>query len=148
MQMWFYHLEAKPLDQVLPDILEKCLSKNWRVLIHSPDEQRLQWLDQWLWSCSDDSFLAHGLCAAPRADRQPILLTGNKVNENCAEIAVMLDGADPKDFLGYQRVILMFDNADDDAVKKARQYWKQAKSMKHEVLYWKQNSSGTWKNLA
>ncbi|MBL1430005.1 DNA polymerase III subunit chi [Oceanicaulis sp. AH-315-P02] len=148
MQIWFYHLEAKPLDQVLPDILEKCLSKNWRVLIHSPDEQRLQWLDQWLWLYREDSFLAHGTSQSPRADKQPILLTKSKINENGSDVAVILDSADPKDFQDYERTIVMFDGADDEAVNKAREYWKQAKAKQQKVLYWKQTGNGTWKNLA
>lgn len=148
MELWFYHLEHKPLDQVLPDLLEKSLVKNWKVLISSPDGKRLTWLDQWLWTWRDDSFLPHDSFAAPRAEKQPILLTTGTTNENQADVAVLLDGADPVDFQEYQRLILLFDGADEQGVQQARVFWKSAVAKQQTVRYWKQNGSGVWKNLA
>jgi len=148
MELWFYHLERTPLDKVLPGLLEKSLDKDWRVLICSGHVDRLQWLDEWLWTWRDDSFIPHGTADTPRADLQPVLLTSGTENENNAKVAILLDGADPANFEGLERAIVMFDGADGDAVQQARQFWKQAKKKQQTVLYWKQNESGTWKNLA
>lgn len=148
MELWFYHLERASLDQVLPSLLEKTLANNWRALISSPDQERLDWLDQHLWQFRDDSFLAHGVSSAPRADRQPILLTTGTANENQANVVFLLDGANPEDFPEFERVILLFDGADAEAVQHARAVWKVAKGNDQSVRYWKQSESGTWENKA
>ncbi len=148
MELWFYHLERTPLDQVLPGLLEKSLARNWRVLISSPDHERIKWLDEWLWTWREDSFLPHGTADTPRAHLQPVLLSADVHNENDAKIAILLDGADPDKFEGYERVILIFDGADEAAVQQARGLWKRSKAKGQTVLYWKQNESGVWKNMA
>ncbi|VAV88845.1 DNA polymerase III chi subunit [hydrothermal vent metagenome] len=148
MELWFYHLERAPLDQVLPDLLEKTLANNWRALVCSPDQQRLDWLDDLLWAQRDDSFLPHGQASTPRADKQPILLTMGKDNENNSNVAFLLDGVDPADFQDFERTIIMFDGADEQGLQNARNYWKVAKTKKQVVRYWKQSESGKWENLA
>jgi len=148
MEIWFYHLERTPLDKVLPGLLEKTLANQWRALISSPDPARLSWLDQWLWSYADDSFLPHSLSTLPRAEQQPILLTTDSKNENDSQVAFLLDGADPSDFAGFERAIVMFDDADTNAVQNARKFWKTAKAKAQTICYWKQNQVGKWENLA
>ena len=58
--VWFYHLERASLDQVLPELLEKTLARDWRALVRSTARERVEHLDGWLWSYRDDAFLPHG----------------------------------------------------------------------------------------
>jgi DNA polymerase-3 subunit chi len=148
MELWFYHLERSSLDQVLPSLLQKTLANGWRALVCSPDPERIKWLDQWLWTWRDDQFLPHSVVDAPRAEAQPILLTTGMENENSAQVAFLLDEADPAQFQDFERSILMFDGADDAAVARARNHWKLAKASDQKILYWKQSEAGKWENLA
>ncbi|HEY0052608.1 MAG TPA: DNA polymerase III subunit chi, partial [Caulobacteraceae bacterium] len=59
-EIWFYHLERSSLEQVLPDLLEKTLTRGWRAQVRARDEARLADLDERLWTWKDDAFLAHG----------------------------------------------------------------------------------------
>ena len=59
-EVYFYHLTSSPLEQALPDLLEKVSAKKWRALIRGADEKSLEALDVHLWQYRNDNFLAHG----------------------------------------------------------------------------------------
>ncbi len=59
-EILFYHMQRQPLEAVLPSLLEKSLERRWRVAIQAASEERLQALDDHLWTFSEESFLPHG----------------------------------------------------------------------------------------
>ena len=56
----FYHLERRRLDQALPDILEDALGHKLRAVVQAPSSERVEALNEQLWTFSDESFLPHG----------------------------------------------------------------------------------------
>jgi DNA polymerase-3 subunit chi len=147
-EVWFYHLERSTLDQVLPELLEKTLARGWRALVRTPDPDRIEHLDGWLWSFRDASFLPHGLDDEPLAARQPILLTRGPDNANEAQALFLLDGADPGALGGFTRCILLFDGRDEAATQHARLRWKGFKDAGHAVSYWRQGAERGWEKQA
>ncbi len=145
----FYHLQAQPVERVLPVLLEKCLERKWRVVVHTTLEERVDTLDAHLWTFRDDSFLPHGTFREPTAADQPILLTVRDDNPNGAAVRFLLDRAPmPEDAGQYERLMLMFDGNDDDAVAEARQRWQAAKAQGFAVTYWQADHSGRWQRRA
>ena len=59
-EVWFYHLERSSLDQVLPELLEKTLQRGWRALVRSAAAERLEQLDNFLWTFREDGFCPTG----------------------------------------------------------------------------------------
>jgi DNA polymerase IIIc chi subunit len=53
-ELLFYHLERRPLEAVLPQLLEKSLARGWRVVVQSSSEERVEALDAHLWAYRDD----------------------------------------------------------------------------------------------
>ncbi len=147
-EVWFYHLERSTLDQVLPELLEKTLARGWRAIVRTPDPERIEHLDGWLWSYRDNSFLPHGLDDEPLAARQPILLTAGEGNPNGAEALFLIDGAEPGALGGYARCILLFDGRDEAATMLARRRWTSFKSAGHAVSYWRQGMERGWEKQA
>ena len=47
-EILFYHLQRQPLEQVLLELLEKCLERNWRAVVHVGSEARRDALDSHL----------------------------------------------------------------------------------------------------
>ena len=146
--VWFYHLERTVLDQALPELLEKTLSRGWRALVRSPQAERLDHLDGWLWSYRDDSFLPHGVGGEPLAERQPVVLTTMLDNPNGANALFLIDGAEPGDLDGFERCILLFDGRDPDQTALARDRWRMFKGAGHAVSYWKQGAERGWEKQA
>jgi DNA polymerase III subunit chi len=147
-EVWFYHLERTALDQALPELLEKTLAKGWKALVRTPEPERIEHLDGWLWSFRDDSFLAHGTDGEPMADRQPILLTTGEANLNGAQALFLVDGADAGPLDDYERCVLLFDGRDEAATAQARGRWTKFKAAGHPVSYWRQGAERGWEKQA
>jgi DNA polymerase-3 subunit chi len=148
-EILFYHLKGQTPEQVLPALLQKSLDRGWRVVVQASSEERVEALDAHLWTWRDDSFLPHGTWREAEAAQQPILLTVNDHNPNGAVVRFLVEGAlMPEDVATYQRVVLVFDGEDPDAVDAARARWSEAKSAGFEVTYWQADEKGSWRRQA
>jgi DNA polymerase III subunit chi len=144
-EVLFYHLDGQPLERVLPSLLERSLERGWRVAVQSSAEERVDALDAHLWTYRDDSFLPHGTHREPTAADQPILITVNDDNPSGAVVRFLIDGAPmPRDAQAYQRIVLIFDGSDEDAVAAARTRWSEAKAAGLDVTYWQPDAGGRW----
>ncbi len=146
-EILFYHLEQRPLEAVLPLLLEKTLERDWRAVVEIGDESELSGVDQCLWTYRDDSFLPHGLGDGDHAIDQPITLVLDRSNPNNAQLRFFAKGAVPDEVGDYERLVFMFDGHDPDMVSRARQAWKSL-SGKHQLTYWQQEPNGKWAKKA
>jgi DNA polymerase III subunit chi len=147
-EVWFYHLEHRSLESVLPELLERTLAKGWRAVVQCGAQDRVEALDAHLWTYADDSFMPHGTARDGAAERQPIFLTHGDDNPNQAQVRVLTDGADIPDLTGYTRALILFDGRNDDALKRARQQWKAIKALGLPAAYWQQSDAGKWEKKA
>jgi DNA polymerase-3 subunit chi len=144
-EILFYQLKGQTLERVLPPLLQKALERGWRVVVQAASEERVEALDAHLWTWRDDVFLPHGTWRDGEAEAQPVLLTVNEDNPNGATVRFLLEGtAAPADVSIYQRVVLLFDGEDADALAAARQHWSAAKSAGLKVTYWLADENGHW----
>lgn len=145
----FYHLQRQPLERVLPVLLEKSVERGWRVAVEAGSPERVEALDALLWTYSDESFLAHGTDREADAPLQPVLLTTKADRPNGATVRFLIDGASlPADAETYERIVVMFDGQDPDALDIARAQWKQARAAGHACTYWQQGETGRWEKKA
>lgn len=147
-EVWFYHLERSALDQVLPELLDRTVQRGWKAIVRSPQADRIEHLDGFLWSYRDESFLAHGRADEPFAERQPVLLSTDLDNPNDAQALFLIDGAEPGSLDGYERCLVLFDGRDDAAVAQARGRWKGFKALGLPVSYWQQGAERGWEKKA
>ncbi|MBX9761031.1 MAG: DNA polymerase III subunit chi [Beijerinckiaceae bacterium] len=153
-EVWFYHLVRQPLDKVLPVLLEKAVARGIRICVQVGDPARVEALDDKLWTWSDESFIPHGAASDGDSDMQPVYLTTGDENPNNAVMRIFADGARATDAAesgaaaGYDRLILMLDGANEDAVADARAQWKWFKEAGYTLSYWQQNENGGWEKKA
>ncbi len=147
-EVLFYHLQNQPLERVLPEMLEKCLERKWRAVVQLGSEERRDALDAHLWTYRDDGFLPHGTAKDGHAAEQPVWLTATDDNPNAANVRFLADGAEAANYSEYQRIVLLFDGNDPDAVDKARASWTSAKAAGHDATYWQQSERGRWEKKA
>src|ERR1700719_995119 len=113
----FYHLQAQRVEKVLPLLLAKSVERGWRVVVQCASEERVDALDAHLWTFRDDSFLPHGTVRDATAAEQPVLLTLDDRNPNGATVRFLIDrAAVPEEIAGYERIVVLFDGEDDEAV--------------------------------
>jgi DNA polymerase-3 subunit chi len=147
-EVYFYHLENRSLEQVLPTLLERSLERGWRAAVQAASRERVEALNTLLWTFREDSFLPHGAASDGTPHAQPIYLTDDEENPNEAAVRFLVDGAALEDASGYIRVVHMFDGRDADAVGRARQAWASAKEKGFAVSYWQQDGDGRWQQKA
>ncbi len=148
-EILFYHLQGQKLEGVLPPLLEKSIERGWTVIVQGASEERIEVLDAHLWTYRDDGFLPHGTWREQVAALQPVLLTVNEGNPNVATVRFLIDGAPmPADASAYQRIVLVFNGEDEDAVAAARSVWSDAKAKGFEATYWQPDERGRWAKKA
>ena len=144
-EVLFYHLQNMSLEAVLPPLLEKSLARGWRVVVQSTSPERTEALDAHLWTYSDDSFLPHATWRVGDAADQPIILSIEESNPNRANVRFLIDNAAlPGNCEDYERVVLVFNGDDSDALSSARQAWTDCKGRGFEVTYWQTDERGRW----
>ena len=148
-EILFYHLKGQTLEQVLPPLLQKSLERGWRVVVQASSDERIDGLDAHLWTWRDDTFLPHGTWRDSEAAEHPILLTVNEGNPNSAGVRFLVEGAPmPEDAASYNRLVLLFDGEDPEAVETARTRWSEAKAAGFDVTYWQADERGHWQRQA
>jgi len=147
-EVYFYHLERRTLEQVLPTLLELSLKRGWRVAVQAASEERVEALDSLLWTYREESFLPHGTARDGRPAAHPIYLTASDDNPNAAHVRFLVDGATLGDVSPYARVAYVFDGRDENAVARARSEYQAAKARGDAVSYWQQDAEGRWQQKA
>lgn len=145
----FYHLQKQTLEEMLPSLLSKAYGTGKKTIIKIGNEERVEFINAFLWTYSETSFLPHGSKKDGFGTEQPIWLTSNNDNPNNAEFLFLVDGAMVSDdeIQKFERVFNIFDGNSEDALGQARSLWKELKSNKHEIYYWQQEND-TWKQKA
>jgi DNA polymerase-3 subunit chi len=148
-EILFFHLQSRPLEQVLPTILDRALARGQNVVVEVSSLERLSALDDHLWAYSDESFLPHVTAMEADAAQNPIVLTTQGHNPNAAQVRICAEGVRiPDSMQDYERVVLIFDGDDPDALTAAREDWKKARASGLAASYWQQDETGRWEKKA
>ena len=145
---FFYHLTRTPLEATLPMLIGKAMGAGWRVAVRGVSAERMEWLDQKLWLGPEEGFLPHGLAGGEFDADQPVLLTTGAAS-NGAVCVMTVDGAEvaPDEVQALERVCVLFDGNDPEAVETARGQWRALTGAGCSAQYWSQES-GSWKKKA
>ncbi len=148
VEVRFYHLTRTPLEQALPQMLEKTLERGQRAVVRAGSEERVEALAARLWTYKERSFLPHGSAKDGRAERQPIWLTTQDTALNDAEVLFLTDGSAAEGLEDFDLCAILFDGYDDSALEAARAQWTALKDAGHAVTYWQQDDGGRWSQQA
>lgn len=146
--VYFYHLTSASVEQTLPMLLEKSRAAGWVIEVRGTDPAALERLDKTLWSGPPDGFLPHGLAGGDHDADQPILLT-TQAGGNAATCLMSVHGAQVSadEVQAAQRVCVLFDGHDGEALATARVQWKTLTDAGCSAQYWSQDS-GRWEKKA
>jgi DNA polymerase-3 subunit chi len=152
-EILFYCLERRSIEDILPGLLERTIERGWRAVVRVDSNERLNGLDAYLWSYSEQSFLAHGTGQIGHASRQPIYLTTENENPNGANVLFLAGGEIPSQwdnvkFAEFNRVVVIFDGQNAETASAAQASWQNAQQSGHNAAFWRQNASGKWEQHA
>src|SRR5690242_17594034 len=148
-EILFYCLERKSIEDIIPGLLERTTERGWRAIVRVDSTERMNSLDSYLWTYSDQSFLAHGTPETAHPSRQPIYLTTGNENPNAARVLFLAGGEIPSDWdtsgiANFSRVVVLFDGQNPELLKAARDSYANAARRGGSAVFWRQNASGKW----
>ncbi|HEX5279281.1 MAG TPA: DNA polymerase III subunit chi [Micropepsaceae bacterium] len=149
MEIIFYCLERKSIEDILPGLLERTIERGWRAVVRTDSTERMNALDNHLWTYSEESFLAHGTEATGHPSLQPVYLTTGDENPNSSSVLFLAGSEVPSHWnvprlAGYSRVVVLFNGQDTDLLAAARASWREAQACGHQTAFWRQNPAGKW----
>lgn len=146
--VYFYHLTRSAPEAALAALADRSLGAGWRVAVRLRDRERAAWLDERLWLGPEDGFLAHGIAGGPHDDLQPVLL-GTGALPPGRDCLMALDGAEVSavEVAALERVCILFDGDDPQAVETARGQWRLLTGAGLSAQYWSEES-GRWQKKA
>lgn len=144
VEVLFYQLDRRPLEAVLPQLLERTLERGWRACVQAGGKERVEALSSALWTWREEAFLPHGTAQDGNGELQPIWLTDGDDNPNGATVRFLVDGAAAASLDGLERAVYLFDGHDEEALASARARWTEARNAGHQVTYWQQDEDGRW----
>lgn len=146
---YFYHLTRRPLAETLVMLLGKSLDNGWRVAVRGTDRAGLEALDQALWLGPEEGFLPHGMAGGAHDADQPVLLTEGMEAANAPQCVMSVAGAEvtAAEVAALDRVCVLFDGNDEQALGRAREQWKALTDAGAAAQYWSEES-GRWEKKA
>lgn len=146
---FFYHLTRRPLVDTLGMLLGKCRANGWNVAVRGTSGEGIAALDQALWMGPPEGFLAHGIAGGEMDADQPVLLTTSPDAPNAPHCVMAVHGAvvSAAEVAALERVCILFDGMDEEAVHLARGQWKTLKDAGASAQYWSEES-GSWEKKA
>ncbi|MBX4336186.1 DNA polymerase III subunit chi [Bartonella raoultii] len=145
MDILFYHLMQSTLEDILPTLIERALTRFGKVTIQCVSEERRDAIDSRLWVYDDESFIGHGTECDQYPNFQPVFLTTGQENPNNSQIRFLIEGAICSDIDVYQRLVVIFDGQNDEQLNLIRTQWKKYKMANHNLTYWQQMEDRNWK---
>ena len=147
--VYFYHQTRRPLEAVLPMLLDRAMQAGWRIAVRGTDARRVAWLDDKLWLGPEEHFLPHGLAGGPHDALQPVLLTAERQDLGDRACLMSVDGAEvtAAEAEALERACILFDGRDEAALQVARGQWKQLTAAGCKAQYWSEES-GRWEKKA
>ena len=142
----FYHLQRQTLDDVLPKLVEKAYEQKKNIKILIGNEDRIEFLNNLLWTYNEENFIPHGSKKDGFSEMQPIYLSSEAENPNHATFLFVVDDADINSHKidDFERIFYIFDGNSEFSLNKARNVWKNIKNTSHELYYWQQDDKNKW----
>lgn len=141
----FFHLTHSSAEFVVRENATRAMAMGWNVVVRGTQAQALAQLDERLWLLPEDSFLPHGMAGGDHDGDQPMLLTAGPDIPNGAKAIFALDGAEvaPAEVASMERVWILFDGNDPQALEVARNQWRSLTGAGVVAEYWSE-ASGRW----
>lgn len=145
LEVYFYHIMNGTIEEALKTLLSSTRSRNWRALLCFKGEEKLNYIDKYLWQ--QEPPIIHGTYLQNYSDEQPILLNITCENLNNSEICFLLDYAiyDKNNKNNkFERIVILFDGHNLAEVEYARAQWQEFKNLEFKMHYYKQNAQNKW----
>ena len=149
LNIGFYQLGNASVNDAVLMLVKKAHCTGNKMLIFCPNSAAAA-IDDALWSHDQNSWLPHGLNAAPGAELASVWVCSDMIsNPIDANYVMLLHGSEPDSWSEFERGFVVFDGKSDAELHQARSQWQKWKSLSEtELTYFAQTAGGGWKKKA
>ncbi|HSQ97937.1 MAG TPA: DNA polymerase III subunit chi [Rickettsiales bacterium] len=140
----FYCIE-EDINQFLYSFLTKLVDSQKKVIIYSENQEKMDKLDELLWTMKKTAFLPHLKHTDKGWDRTPLLISNQKENKINAHFLLISNFLDDDIFLKqFEKTFYIFSPVNQNLLNEAEDNWNKYSSKKYNLNFLKKDVSGKW----
>ena len=143
-EIFFYKLKNLSIELFLISLVEKSISKNWNSTVLLDNIERMEEINDLMWTFNDTSFIPHGSQNDLNSDKQKVYLTCNEENLNNANIIFSIDGIIVKKPDNWNRCIYIFNEQNLKVTDELELYKREIKDLNYVLKSFEQDDNGKW----
>jgi len=145
-EIFFYKLKNSSSEIFLTSLIERSLENNWNSVVLLDNIERMEEINDFLWSYKDTSFLPHGSQNDKNSELHRVYLTCEEENPNDSDVIFSIDGLLIKNINSWQRCIYIFNEQNLKVVDQFNTYKKNIDQSQHSIKSFEQDTNGKWIN--
>ena len=145
-EIFFYKLKNSSSEIFLTSLIERSLENNWNSVVLLDNIERMEEINDFLWSYKDTSFLPHGSQNDKNSELHRVYLTCEEENHNDSDVIFSIDGLLIKNINSWQRCIYIFNEQNLKVVDQFNTYKKNIDQSQHVLKSFEQDTNGKWIN--
>ena len=145
-EIFFYKLKNSSSEIFLTSLIERSLENNWNSVVLLDNIERMEEINDFLWSYKDTSFLPHGSQNDKNSELHTVYLTCEEENPNDSDVIFSIDGLLIKNLNSWQRCIFIFNEQNLKVVDQFNTYKKNIDQSQHFLKSFEQDTNGKWIN--
>ena len=145
-EIFFYKLKNSSSEIFLTSLIERSLENNWNSVVLLDNIERMEEINDFLWSYKDTSFLPHGSQNDKNSELHRVYLTCEEENPNDSDVIFSIDGILIKNINSWQRCIYIFNEQNLKVVDQFDTYKKNIDQSQHALKAFEQDENSKWIN--
>ena len=142
----FYCIEEE-VNNFLYNFLSKLVDKNKRVFIYSENNEKMEKLDNALWTMKKIDFLPHLLYNDEGVEDTPIMISNKKDNKNNSNFILISSYFDDINFLNsFEKIFYIFSPINQTIIEYTKNSWNKYKEQNFNLKLFKKDNTGKWQN--
>ena len=143
-EIFFYKLKNLSIELFLISLIEKSISKNWNSLVLLDNIERMEEINDLMWTFNDTSFIPHGSQSDLNPDKHKVYLTCNEENPNNSNIIFSIDGIIINQPDNWKRCIYIFNEQNLKVTDELESYKRGIEDLNFGLKSFEQDNNGKW----
>ncbi len=145
-EIFFYKLKNSSSELFLTSLIEKSLDNDWNSVVLFDSIERMEEINDLLWSYRETSFLPHGSENDKNSKFHRVYLTCKEENPNDSKVIFSIDGLLIKNINSWKRCVYIFNEQNLKVVDQFNLYKNGIDLSKHSYKSFEQDTYGKWIN--
>ena len=143
-EIFFYKLKNLSIELFLISLIEKSISKNWNSLVLLDNIERMEEINDLMWTFNDTSFIPHGSQSDLNPDKHNVYLTCNEEHLNNSNIIFSIDGIIINQPDNWKRCIYIFNEQNLKVTDELESYKRGIEDLNYDLKSFEQDNNGKW----